>query len=185
MNSPIRKMWLPTSSAVSRSLSITTTIGEKHLSTSALQFYEGPPISETLEEERRSILVSTAHLQEDLELSASDREAAEAVAEGLRDAKAANTRRVSAAPGTISVCGPSKVAVNHYRQTPGQSPSTWATWRPTARPWPPSPWPVLQSPTSMPPRGPPRAITPPVIRSWPRWSRVGGTRPQRPGRQAR
>ena len=50
-------------------------------------------MSETLEEERRSILVSTAHLQEDLELSASDREAAEAVAEGLRDAKATNTRR--------------------------------------------------------------------------------------------
>ena len=36
------------------------------------------------EEERRSILASTTHLQEDLELSASDREAAEAVAEGLR-----------------------------------------------------------------------------------------------------
>ena len=35
-----------------------------------------------------------AHLQEDLELSASDREAAQAVAEGLRDAKAANTGRV-------------------------------------------------------------------------------------------
>ena len=46
------------------------------------------------EEERRSILATTVHLQEDLELSASDREAAEAVAEGLRDAKAANTRRV-------------------------------------------------------------------------------------------
>ena len=46
------------------------------------------------EEQRWSILASTAHPQEGLELSASDREAAEAVAEGLRDAKAANTRRV-------------------------------------------------------------------------------------------
>ena len=51
-------------------------------------------MSANLEEERWSILASTAHPQEDLELSASDREAAEAVAEGLRDAKAANTRRV-------------------------------------------------------------------------------------------
>ena len=45
------------------------------------------------EEKRWSILASTAHPQEDLQLSASDREAAEAVAEGLRNAKAANTRR--------------------------------------------------------------------------------------------
>ena len=45
------------------------------------------------EEERRSMLASTAHPQEDLELSANDREAAEAVASGIRDAKADNTRR--------------------------------------------------------------------------------------------
>ena len=50
-------------------------------------------MSADLKEARRSILARTAHLQEDLELSASDREAAEAVASGIRDAKADNTRR--------------------------------------------------------------------------------------------
>lgn len=45
-------------------------------------------------EERWSILVSTAHPQQDLKMSASDREAAEAVAESLRHAKVANTRPV-------------------------------------------------------------------------------------------
>ncbi len=45
------------------------------------------------EEARRSIVATTAHLQEGLELSACDEEAAQAVAAGLRDAKAANTHR--------------------------------------------------------------------------------------------
>ena len=48
------------------------------------------------EEERWSILASTTHPQQDLEFSASNREAAGAVAEGLRDAKDASTRRVYA-----------------------------------------------------------------------------------------
>ena len=45
------------------------------------------------EEDRRPVLATTAHLQEGLELSNRDRDAAQAVAAGLRDAKAANTRR--------------------------------------------------------------------------------------------
>ena len=45
------------------------------------------------EDVRNSFLATTAQLQEDLELSTSDREAAQAVAAGLRDSKAANTRR--------------------------------------------------------------------------------------------
>ena len=45
------------------------------------------------EEDPRSFLATTAQLQEDLALSSSDHDAAQAVAAGLRDAKAANTRR--------------------------------------------------------------------------------------------
>ena len=45
------------------------------------------------EEDPRSFLATTAQPQEDLELSTSDHDAAQAVAAGLRDAKAANTRR--------------------------------------------------------------------------------------------
>ena len=46
------------------------------------------------EENRSSLLATTVHLQEDLELSSRDHDAAQAVSDGLRDAKAANTRRV-------------------------------------------------------------------------------------------
>ena len=46
------------------------------------------------EEDRSSFLATTVHLQEDLELSSRDHDAAQAVSDGLRDAKAANTRRV-------------------------------------------------------------------------------------------
>ena len=45
------------------------------------------------EDVRSSFLATTVHLQEDLELSSRDHDAAQAVADGLRDAKAANTRR--------------------------------------------------------------------------------------------
>ena len=75
------------------------------------------------EEERRSILASTAHLQEDLELSDRDHDAEQAVATGLRDAKAANTRRVYGS-AWHEFHGPSQVAVSHCRQSPRQSPST-------------------------------------------------------------
>ena len=46
------------------------------------------------EEDRRSVLATIGQLRESLVLSARDEEAAQAVAAGLRDAKAANTRRV-------------------------------------------------------------------------------------------
>ena len=46
------------------------------------------------EEVRSSFVATTVHLHEDLELSSRDHDAAQAVSDGLRDAKAANTRRV-------------------------------------------------------------------------------------------
>ena len=45
------------------------------------------------DQDNSSFLATTAQLQEDLQLSTSDYDAAQAVAAGLRDAKAANTRR--------------------------------------------------------------------------------------------
>ena len=87
--------------------------------------------------------------------------------------------------GTSSTYGPSQMAVNHCPQNPKQSPSTSAAWQLTAGPWPPSRWPAPPSPTPMPPRGPRKAITPPAIRSWPKRSRAGGIRRQRPSRPAR
>ena len=48
------------------------------------------------EEEHRSILAITGPTRQDLDLSTSDQDAAQAVAAGLRDAKAANTRRAYA-----------------------------------------------------------------------------------------
>ena len=46
------------------------------------------------EDVRSSFVATTVHLQEDLELSSRDHDAAQAVSDGLRDAKVANTRRV-------------------------------------------------------------------------------------------
>ena len=46
------------------------------------------------EDVRSSFLATTVHLQDDLDLSERDKDAAQAVSDGLRDAKAANTRRV-------------------------------------------------------------------------------------------
>ena len=48
------------------------------------------------EEDRSSFLATTVHIPEGLEASTSDRDAAQAVAAGLRDAKAPNTRRAYA-----------------------------------------------------------------------------------------
>ena len=49
-----------------------------------------------LEQEHRSILAITDPTRQDMDLSTSDQDAAQAVAAGLRDAKAANTRRAYA-----------------------------------------------------------------------------------------
>ena len=46
------------------------------------------------EDIRSSFLATTVHLPEDLELSSRDHDAAQAVSDGLLDAKAANTSRV-------------------------------------------------------------------------------------------
>ena len=53
-------------------------------------------MSSDREEDHRSVLATIGQLRENLLLSARDEEAAQAVAAGLRDAKAANTRRVYA-----------------------------------------------------------------------------------------
>ena len=49
-----------------------------------------------MEEDPSSFLAATGPLEQDLDLSTSDQDAAQAVAAGLRDAKAANTRRAYA-----------------------------------------------------------------------------------------
>ncbi len=51
------------------------------------------PMSSDREEDHRSVLATIGQLRESLVLSARDEEAAQAVAAGLRDAKAVNTRR--------------------------------------------------------------------------------------------
>ena len=48
------------------------------------------------EENSSSLLATTVHLKDGIEISTSDQDAAQAVAAGLRDAKAANTRRAYA-----------------------------------------------------------------------------------------
>ena len=53
-------------------------------------------MSSDREEDHRSVLATIGQFRESLVLSARDEEAARAVAAGLRDAKAANTRRVYA-----------------------------------------------------------------------------------------
>ena len=61
-----------------------------------------------MEEDGSSFLTTTDAIEQDLDLSNSDQGAAQAVAAGLRDAKAANTRRAPTHPhGTRSVTGPS------------------------------------------------------------------------------
>ena len=49
----------------------------------------GVPEPMEAEDVRSSFLATTVHLQEDLELSSRDHDAAQAVSDGLRDAKAA------------------------------------------------------------------------------------------------
>ena len=56
--------------------------------------YGGPPMTSDREEDHRSVLATIGQLRESLVLSARDEEAAQAVAAGLRNATAANTRRV-------------------------------------------------------------------------------------------
>ena len=78
-----------------------------------------------------SFLVTTAHLQKDLELPSRDHYAAQAVSDGLRDAQAANTRRLHASTkrhGISSASGLSSPAGNQCPPNPRQSPSASATW---------------------------------------------------------
>ena len=114
----------------------------------------------------------------DLERSASDREAAEGVASGIRDAKADNTRRAYSKGWPLSRPGRRPTAIStcplHHRP----SPSTSAAWRRTSRPWPPSSRPGLPSPTYTPPPTCRRMTIPPATcHSGHRLELPGGTPP--------
>ena len=81
-----------------RSYSKSTDIGDSNkcrIRAFITSLWESPMYSDR-EEDRRSVLATIGQLRESLVLSARDEEAPQAVAAGLRDAKAANTRRVYA-----------------------------------------------------------------------------------------
>ena len=127
-----------------------------------------------------SDLVTIRQIHNPLELTERDREAAQAVASGLRGAKAPNTRRAYAsawlrfqawADAATQLCPPVR----------RPWPSTWATWRPPAAPLPPSSWPAPPSPISTPPQACRRTTTPPATRWGPRPSGAGVTGPRPPG----
>ena len=139
-----------------------------------------------MEEDPSSFLAATGPLEQDLDLSTSDQDAAQAVSDGLRDAKAPNTRRAYASAwhtflewtiltGRESMpAAPQSVALYlGHLAAEGKSLATI-----NRRPEP-------QSPTPLPRQGYPRTRTPPAIRSWPKWSRDGGTHLQRPHRSTR
>ena len=58
--------------------------------------FRGSPMPADMEEDPSSFLAATGPLEQDLDLSTSDQDAAQAVSDGLRDAKAPNTRRAYA-----------------------------------------------------------------------------------------
>ena len=87
-------------------------------------------------------LATVPELRESLELSGRNREAAEAVASGLRDAKAENTRRSYASAWRRFQAWADAGGHPALPATPRQWLSTWATWR--RPPWSPrwtAPWP--------------------------------------------
>ena len=138
-----------------------------------------------VEEDRRSVLAAIGPLDQDLELSERDHDAAQAVAAGLRDAKAPNTHRAYESAWQAFQAWADAGGHRYCPQLPRPSPSTWAAWRRMARPWPPSSRPALPSPMPMPRRGWRRPTIPPAIRSSPKRSRAGGIRFQRLGRPRR
>ena len=120
------------------------------------------------EENSSSLLATTVHLKDGIEISTSDQDAAQAVAAGLRDAKAANTRRAYAS-AWHTFCD---WTILTGRQAMPAAPQSVALYlghlAAGAKLWPPSIWPGPPSPTPTPLRGYPRPRTPPVIRSWPK-----------------
>ena len=105
-------------------------------------------------------LATIPHLHGTLDLSHRDREAARAVASGLRDAKAQNTRRAYASPWRQS--GPGSKAVATPRCPPPYRPwlYTWGTWPPPAGPLPEPSRAAPPSPTSKPLNGCKKADNP-------------------------
>ena len=72
-------------------------------------------------------LAITVHLQEDFELSSRDHDAAQAVADGLRDAKPPTPAASTKPHGTSSASEPSSPAGNQCPPSPRESPSTSTT----------------------------------------------------------
>ena len=138
-----------------------------------------------VEEARRSVLATTPHLQEGFGITNGDREAGQAVAEGFRDAKAANTRRayktawhlfcdwalitdrqaIPAEPQTVALYLGNLVAAGKAIATIEQARAAI------------SPTPTLR-------RAYRRGTIQPAIPLWPRSSRASAIRLQRPDRPA-
>ena len=75
-------------------------------------------------------LATVPQLHDFLELSGTDCEAAQAVASGLRDAKAENTPAGPTPPlGGASKRGPTPADIRHCPPPRRPWPSTWATWQ--------------------------------------------------------
>ena len=86
------------------------------------------PDAADLEEDGRSILAGTAHLQQDLELSASDHEAAQAVASASATPRPTTPAAPATGTGARSPGGQTPGASNPCPQLRRPSLSTLATW---------------------------------------------------------
>ena len=142
------------------------------------------PMSSNREEDRRSVLATIDQLRGSLVLSAHDEEAAQAVAAGLRDAKAANTTRVytsawhefnvwALANGRQSLPAEPQTVALHFGRLAADGKAMATIEQARAA--------ISHAHAA---EGTAKGDNPPAIRSWPRRSRVGGIRPQHPGKAA-
>ena len=139
-----------------------------------------------MEENPGSFLATISPLEQDLELSQRDQDAAQTVSDGLRDAKSPHTRRAYASAWK-AFC---EWTVLTDRQSMPAEPQTAVLYlghlaARLGRLSPPQIWPGPPYHMPMPGQGYPRLKIPPAIRSWPKRSRDGGTHLQRPHRWTR